>query len=91
MFDLFRHLRGREPEGSKEAAKERLRLVLVHDRADVSPHLMEMLKEDMLEVISKYMEIDEDGFEVRLEHFDSSVALRADIPVRKLKRVATDS
>lgn len=90
MFDLFRNLLGKEPERSKEAAKERLRLVLVHDRADISPHLMEMLKEDMLAVISKYMEIDEDGFAVRLEHFDSSVALRADIPIRKLKRAATD-
>lgn len=90
MFDWFRYVRGREPVGSKEAAKERLRLVLVHDRADISPHLMEMLKEDMLAVISKYMEIDEDGFVVKLEHFDTSVALRADIPVRKLKRTATE-
>ena len=52
--------------GSKEAAVERLRLVLVHDRAQVSPGLLETLKEELIQVISKYMDIDEKGMVVQL-------------------------
>ncbi len=86
MFDFFRQIWGKESEGSKEAAKERLQLILVHDRADVSPQLLDNLKEDLISVISKYMEIDDSGFDVNLRRSDSSVALVANIPVRKLKR-----
>lgn len=91
MFDFLRHFLGKESEGSKEAAKERLQLILVHDRADVSPQLIETLKEDLLQVISKYMEIDDRGFDVNLRRSESSVALVANIPVRKLKRIAEHS
>lgn len=72
---------------SKSIAKERLRLVLVHDRANISPQLMENLKEDMLKVISTYMEIDQEGTEVTFKSDDVSVALMANIPVLKIKRI----
>lgn len=88
MIDFLKHFWNRDADGSKDMAKERLRLVLVHDRANVSPSLLESIKEDMLEVISKYMEIDETGFEVNLDRSDNSVALIANIPVKQLKRVA---
>ena len=73
-------------EGSKVAAKERLRLVLVHDRTTVSPCLLETLKEELLDVISKYMEIDQAGFEVNIEQGDDSMALVANIPIKEMKR-----
>ncbi|HHT36539.1 MAG: cell division topological specificity factor MinE [Candidatus Wallacebacter cryptica] len=73
-------------ESSKDRAKERLRLVLVHDRAILSPGLLEALKEDMIAVLSKYMEIDEESLEVNLDSSDESVALVANIPVRSVKR-----
>ncbi len=88
MLDFLARLLGRESPGSKDVAKERLRLVLVHDRADVSPQLLQLLKNDMVEVISKYMEIDEKGLDVTLERADNQVALVASIPVKKMKRVA---
>ncbi|NLV92050.1 MAG: cell division topological specificity factor MinE [Firmicutes bacterium] len=89
MFDFFRQLWDKEERaarGSKQAAKERLQLILVHDRADISPQLLDSLKEELIAVISKYMEIDDEGFAVDLKHCDSSVALVANIPVLKLKR-----
>jgi cell division topological specificity factor len=85
MLEFLARLFSRE-ESSGKQAKDRLRLVLVHDRASVSPHLLEMLRVDLLEVISKYMEVDEPGLEVNLEHENDTVALVANIPIRRLKR-----
>lgn len=87
MFDFFGKLFGGS-DGSKNKAKERLRLVLVHDRASLSPGLVEALKEELIQVISKYMEIDEDGLEVNFDEGDDSVALIANIPVKNVKRNA---
>ncbi|AZK59982.1 Cell division topological specificity factor MinE [Candidatus Desulforudis audaxviator] len=88
MLDFLARLLGRESPGSKNVAKERLRLVLIHDRADISPQLLQLLKNEIVEVISKYMEIDDKGLEVSLEHVDKQVALVANIPIRKMKRAA---
>ena len=71
---------------SKNVAVERLRLVLVHDRASVSLGLMESLKEELIGVITKYMEIDEAGMEVNLNSSERSATLTANIPVIKIKR-----
>ncbi|MGI6036760.1 MAG: cell division topological specificity factor MinE [Limnochordia bacterium] len=86
MLEFLSRLFGREEEKSKNAAKERLRLILVHDRACMAPHLLETLREELIEVISKYMEIEESGFEVSLEQGDDSMALVANIPIREVKR-----
>lgn len=86
MIDFLRSVLGKEAPGSKNLAKERLRLVLVHDRASVSPHLLENLKEDLIRVISDYMEIDEKALDVQLNNEDDSVALVANIPILKMKR-----
>lgn len=71
---------------SKNIAVERLRLVLVHDRANISPGLMEALKEDLIAVISKYMDIDEDSMEINLNSGELSAALVANIPVKRIRR-----
>ena len=71
---------------SKNIAKERLRLVLVHDRADIAGTVMEDLREDLIAVISKYMEIDNTALDVSLSREDGSVALIANIPIIKVKR-----
>jgi cell division topological specificity factor MinE len=77
---------GKENASSKNVAKERLRLVLVHDRASISPYMLNKLKEDLIKVISNYMEIDESSLEVNLNQDDKEVALVANIPVLKMKR-----
>lgn len=71
---------------SKDIAVERLRLVLVHDRANISPGLMEALKEDLIAVISKYMDIDEEAMEINLNSGELSAALVASIPVKRIRR-----
>lgn len=86
MFNIINRIFGKGSAGSKDIAKERLRLVLVHDRVNVSPQFIEILKEDIVRSISTYMEIDEKGMEVSLASSNSSVALIANIPVRRMKR-----
>lgn len=76
----------KEETSSKNRAVERLRLVLVHDRANVAPGLMEMLKEELIEVISKYMDIDEDTMEITLSSGELSASLIANIPVKRIRR-----
>lgn len=85
MLEFISRMLGKE-NASKNIAKERLRLVLVHDRATISPHMLNQLKEDLIKVISNYMEIDEGALEVNLNQDDREVALVANIPVVKMKR-----
>lgn len=87
MLDFLSRLFSRD-NGSKNVAKERLRLVLVHDRTSISPQLLETLKADLIQVISNYMEIDESALEVNLDSSGNTVALVANIPVKGMKRTA---
>ncbi|HYG59410.1 MAG TPA: cell division topological specificity factor MinE [Symbiobacteriaceae bacterium] len=87
MLDLIAKVFGRD-NASADIAKERLRLVLVHDRTNVSPQFLEALKEELIAVISRYMEIEEDHMDVTLQSGEHQVALVANIPVRRMKRAA---
>jgi len=87
MLDLIARVFGRD-NSSAEVAKERLRLVLVHDRTNVSPQFLEGLKEELIGVISRYMEIDQEHMDVALTSGENQVALVANIPVRRMKRAA---
>ena len=86
MFDLISKLFYRENMTSRDIAKERLRLVLVHDRSSSSPELLNALKEDLISFIREYMEIDEDALVVDLANEDDAVALIANIPVKGFRR-----
>lgn len=88
MLEFLLRVFGKENASSRNVAKERLRLVLVHDRADVSPQMLNDLKEDLIKVISNYMEIDERALEVNLDTSDNTVALVANIPVVRMKRTS---
>lgn len=88
MLEFLSRLFGKESSSSKNVAKERLRLVLVHDRSSISPQMLEALKSDLINVISNYMDIDEEALEVFLDSSDNQVALVANIPVKSMKRTA---
>ncbi|MDN5331663.1 MAG: cell division topological specificity factor [Tepidanaerobacteraceae bacterium] len=89
----FLRLFGREDVSSKDIAKERLRLILVHDRANVSPQFLEMIKSQIINIISDYVDIEEEGLEIKLTRMkkneDATVpALVANIPIKRIKHVA---
>ncbi len=71
---------------SAESAKERLQLVLVHDRTDLTPAQLEALKNELLEAISHYIEIDPEAVQIGLERDGRSQRLVADIPLRSVTR-----
>jgi cell division topological specificity factor len=74
-------------KGSKDMAKERLRLLLVHDRATVSPEFLEKIKEEMVGVISKYMEIDERNTVINLHRSEGTVVLEANLAIKAIRRI----
>ena len=73
----------------KDVAKDRLRLILIHDRGEIDPELMERIKEDILEAISKYVDIDSSNMEFAVTKAEVeegiSPALVANIPIKKVK------
>lgn len=76
---------------SKDAAKERLHLVLMQDRANVSADFLDLMKQEIIEVIKKYIDIDESAMDVRLTNKENNdgtngaPALYANIPIINIK------
>ncbi len=81
MSNWFNRLLGREPQTSAQSAKERLQLVLIHDRTDLSPALVETLKDEIIAVISRHVEIDPAGVEINLSQGQRENRLIANIPL----------
>ena len=79
---------------SRDAAKERLHLVLMQDRANVSADFLELMKQEIIEVIKKYIDVDESAIDVRLTNKENSdgtngaPALYANIPILNIKNEA---
>jgi cell division topological specificity factor len=75
-----------ESVNSRAQARDRLRLVLVHDRDTISPVMMDKLKEELLQTLSQYMQVDEVMSVARLEQTDKEVRLVATFPIVKINR-----
>ena len=81
-MSFFRNLFAREPS-SASLAKQRLQVVLVQDHLSMPPGTMEAIKAEIMEVISRHLEIDAEGVEVAVERRGTSDELVANIPVRR--------
>lgn len=84
IFDIFKK------KSSGDLAKDRLKLLLVSDRANCSPEIMEKIKNDIINVIAKYMEIDSEGLDIQITQTESEgqngnvPALIANIPIKEV-------
>ena len=94
---FFKKLNKKENQvasNSKDAAKERLHLVLMQDRANVSADFLELMKQEIIEVIKKYIDVDESAIDVRLTNKENgdgtngAPALYANIPILNIKNEA---
>ncbi len=85
MTSFFNRITGRQPP-SKQVAKDRLKLVLIHDRTDVSPAIIEEIKDEIIAVISRHVDIDRSGVEIKLTQEEHESRLVADIPLLKNPR-----
>ncbi|MDR1774770.1 MAG: cell division topological specificity factor MinE [Clostridioides sp.] len=90
MFDLFKTF-SNDSRKSKSVAKERLRVVLVQDRIDCSPQILELIKNDIRKAIENYAEIDVQGLEIKMsktrgeDDRNPTSSIIANIPLRGLK------
>lgn len=83
---------------SNQIAKERLKIVLIHDRAGTSPNsnILEMIKKDIIKVISGYIDIDEEEFDVEITRGQTednlmATKLVANIPIKRIKNIGRNN
>ena len=84
MIDFLKKLFGQSSSGA--TAKERLRLVLMTDHLALAPEIIENMKRDLVDVISRYVEVDREKVEVNFEREDKALAMLANIPIRAVNR-----
>ena len=87
LLDLFR----RKKKSGQYIAAQRLRLVLIHDRANISPGMLEVLKDEIIAVISKHLDIDTDKVVVDFTEDNRETRLVADIPIFTNRKRKTDA
>ena len=85
VLGFFRQTEQEETEASKDTACNRLRVVLMQDRTNLTPELMERMRKEMVELLSKYVEMDKESLELNLEQDGDQVALMLSIPVIRAK------
>jgi cell division topological specificity factor len=85
MGSFFEKLMGRKTT-SADNAKERLKLVLIHDRTDISPAALEKMKDELIQVISRYIEIDPTAVNISMAQEGREQRLVADIPLQPTRR-----
>ena len=85
-MSFFDRLFGRK--NSADSAKERLQLVLIHDRTDLTPAELDSLKDDLIATISRHVEIDAQSVQIGVQHDGRSQRLVADIPLKAARRRA---
>lgn len=73
-------------KNSADSAKERLQLVLIHDRTDLTPAELDSLRDDLVATISRHVEIDVKAMQIGVEHDGRSQRLIADIPLKSARR-----
>ena len=84
MRRVFDRFTGRQ--NSASTAKERLQLVLIHDRTDLSPGVMEDLRDEIIEVISRHIPVDRDAVQISVQKEGREQYLLAEIPLQRADR-----
>jgi cell division topological specificity factor len=84
MIEFLKRFFGRQ--GSSATAKERLRLVLMTDHLELAPEMIETMKHELVDVISRYVEVDRERIDVTFERQDRTLAMLANIPILAVNR-----
>ncbi|MCM1339216.1 MAG: cell division topological specificity factor MinE [Muribaculaceae bacterium] len=84
VLSLFKQTENQE-ENAKEVACNRLRVVLMQDRTNLTPELLQRMRKELVELLSKYVEMDKDALELNLDQEGDQMALMLSIPVIRAK------
>ncbi len=82
---VFEFRVGRKKPTPGELAKERLKVVLAHDRLKLNPDLLDLIRDEILAVVSRRLAVDETQMQVNLMHEGGAEALQANMPIRREK------
>ncbi len=88
VLGFFRQTEKKEEESAKEVACNRLKFVLMQDRTNLTPELMDRMRKELVELLSKYVEMDKEALELGFEQEGNQMALMLSIPVLRAKEEA---
>ncbi len=72
---------------SRNHAKSRLKLIIAHDRASINPDMMQAMREEILDVVARYVEVDREEMEFSLSNDQRMTSLTANLPIRQIRRI----
>lgn len=84
LMSQITRLLGTNGRASKDDAKQRLKFLLIHDQVDLTEAQLDRMKGEILDVITKYVEIDQESMEFKLNREDGHISLVSSVPVRRV-------
>lgn len=84
LLERFFNPNASQPSGQE--AKQRLKLIIAHDRSGLSEETLETMRQEILQVVARYVEVDLESTEFNLENEEGITALSANLPIRRIKK-----